>query len=137
PRPLAIAGHQRYRCREPTTSARPPDGDGRRVDGERLGVGDGPVECGVTVVGGGREGVLGGEAIVHTDHYEVGMGCVGSAHVVEQTDLAEDERSSVEVNEAWADTVRLGPIDADRDLGSFERPRNALVANLHLFSPWL
>ena len=80
--------------------------------------------------------MLGGEAIVDAHHHEIGIGRVASARRIEQTELAEDECSSVEVDEARANTVPLGPIDAEGDLGSVGRPWNALFGHLHLFPPW-
>ncbi len=83
------------------------------IPAELLGVGGHPGHGGGAVVEGGREAVLGGEAVVDAHHHGPGASRQDPARPVVGVDVTDDPAPAVEEGHDRDRTVEAGPVDAE------------------------
>jgi hypothetical protein len=110
-RSLPVACHQRSHGREVASSRVAADRDAARIDAERLGLVGHPADGGEGVLGGGREPVLRGQAVL--DRHHGAARAVGqlAAGAVVGLDRTEGPAAAVEVHQAGQLALSLGPVD--------------------------
>ncbi|GGZ09566.1 hypothetical protein GCM10010300_62080 [Streptomyces olivaceoviridis] len=131
--PTVVTGVQRDACREPSAGALPGHPDPLRIHTQLVRVLRQPDQCGIAVLQGGRERMLGREAVLHRHHHRTHLRRDAQSLVVETVDTAEGESTAVHIEQSGKfPALAFRRVDAHTDFRSAFRAGHGDITGLDL-----